>query len=188
MGVSGITPLPPRKLREQRPWAAVTLEEDRLVLTLSGWRQLWAMKRKVEMPFEYIIAVEHDPEVYTKIQTRVRLTRRTGTRLFRVGAYHGWMGWSFWSCGTARNAVVVETIGTQFRWLVVEVPEPLKLVRSIREATGMKEPSKPARRKATPETRRRLRPIAGGGLPSTGEAAPVPDPEAAEAASHEDRQ
>jgi hypothetical protein len=144
-GLAPIRPLPPRGDKDQKPWADVSPRDEAIVVTLSGWRLVFAMKRKVVLPYANIVAIEHDPDVYHHVQTRVRLTRRTGNKMFRIGAYHGFSGWSFWSCGIGRNAVVFETTGVQYRYVVVEMPDPQQLARNLRQEVGLT--AKPPERK-----------------------------------------
>jgi hypothetical protein len=138
----------------------VAVEEENIVVMLSGWRKVWAVKNRVVIPFDSVVRIDHDSAVYTLIQAKIRSSRRTGSRVFRVGAYHGLMGWSFWSCGTGRNAIVIETSGQQYRYVVVEMPDPLRLVRSLRQAAGVtpQQRQAPQKRSTAPTNRRREQP------------------------------
>jgi hypothetical protein len=50
--------------------------------------------------------------------------------------YHGIDGWSFWSIGMGRNAVLIECSGERFRYVVIEVADPVATVREIRGAAS----------------------------------------------------
>lgn len=132
-------PLPPRSGKLAKVWGMLEVEGDMVVVRLEGWRVLWATKKTLRVPLSAVTAVEHDPLVYQRVSTRLRRRSRwlRSGSLFKVGAYHGLDGWSFWACGMARNAVVVETSGTRYRFVVVEVADPAAVVGALREAAGI---------------------------------------------------
>ena len=69
-------------------------------------------------------------------KTGFRQWRKHGQGVWRVGIYHGLDGWSFWSIGVGRNAVLIECSGERFRYVVVEVADAAETVREIRTAAG----------------------------------------------------
>ena len=119
-------------------WATVTVDGDSLVVRLQGWRAIWAAKRTLRVPMASGVRVEHDPGAYAHIKTKLRNTRRVRSTTFKLGAQHSVDGWSFWACGLARNAVVVETSGTRYRFIVAEVADPVSVVRIVRKAARIK--------------------------------------------------
>lgn len=118
-------------------WGEVHVQGDAVVVRLSGWRAIWAMQRKLRLPLEGIVNVAHDPDVYQRVSTRLRRSARARTTMFKLGSQHGSDGWSFWSCGYARNAVLIEVRGVRYRFVIIEVESPAAVVQSIREATGL---------------------------------------------------
>lgn len=118
--------------RPPRTWGELAVEGDRLVLRLSSWRAILALKRKLSVPLSAVVSVRHDP--VAREHVRAKLRRRAGrSGLVRLGAYHSQEGWSFWAIGIGRNAVVVETEGVRYRYVVVEVEDPKSTVELIRE-------------------------------------------------------
>ncbi|MFZ0173351.1 MAG: hypothetical protein WAL04_16845 [Acidimicrobiales bacterium] len=113
------------------------VEGDSLVVRLTGWRMIWALQRGLRVPLSSVVAVTHDPAAYQHVSRRLRQARRARTTLFKVGAQHGRDGWSFWACGFARNAVLVETTGVRYRFLVVEVADPDAVAETVRSAAGL---------------------------------------------------
>lgn len=118
-------------------WARVAIEGDQLVVRLDGWRAVWAVKRTLRLPVSSVVKVSVDSGAYQQISTRLRKSRRPPSLLFKLGSQHGYDGWSFWASGWGRNTVVVETTGVRYRFLVVEVSDPTRLVRTLREAAGL---------------------------------------------------
>ncbi|MGO9559198.1 MAG: hypothetical protein ACLPQS_05075 [Acidimicrobiales bacterium] len=147
----GPTPIPPRRAHPPRVWGSLVVEGDQVVVKLNGWRSLMAVKRTLAIPLSTVIAVSHDPSA--RLHVRTRLRKRGGrTGVFRIGAYHSPDGWSFWSVGLARHAVVVEASGARYRFLVVEVADPASTLEMIRLAAGLDTAATDAFRQEHPST------------------------------------
>jgi hypothetical protein len=173
--------------RPPKEWARVQVSDSVLVIRLAGWRAVWATTRTLRIPTGAVVAVAHDPAAHQRVNTRLRKTRGSRTALFKLGAHHGRVGWSFWACGLARNAVVIETSGVRYRFVVVEVANPKGVVEAVRQGAGIAPPS-PARaptvrpitaarrlrRDADEAAGERGRPLRGGSGPRT--TGPVPSP------------
>lgn len=129
-----LPPLPSR--RPPHVWGSLRVEGDDVVVHLQGWRAALAVKRRLTIPLSAVVRVSHDPLARSNV--RAKLRRRAGrSGLFRVGAYHSLQGWSFWSIGLGRNAVVVEASGARYRFLVIEVADPAATVAELRRAAGL---------------------------------------------------
>ena len=159
MGILGGRPLddagpaaPLDRSSRQPPkvWGALRVEGDAVVVTLSGWRAVWAVQRRLRIPVGVITGVTHEPAVYVIVSTKLRKNRRARSTTFKLGSQHGREGWSFWACGYGRNAVLIETAGFRYRYVVVEVAEPAASVRAIAQASGLAPPPPPP---PTPRTR-----------------------------------
>jgi hypothetical protein len=126
--------------RGRRPpavWGNISVEDDLMVVKLSGWRSVWAVTRGIKVPLECIVAVDHDPGVYSRVPTKARMITKQRSGVIKLGAYHSRDGWSFWACGLGRNAVVIDTKDFRYATVVVEVENPVATVRTLREAAGL---------------------------------------------------
>jgi hypothetical protein len=147
----GPTPIPPRREHPPKVWGSIDVEGDEVVVRLKGWRSLMAVKRRLAVPLSAVLAVTHDPSA--RLHVRTRLRKRGGrTGVFRVGMYHSPDGWSFWSVGLARNAVVVEASGARYRFFVVEVADPASTLEIICQAAGLNAARPDAFRQEHPST------------------------------------
>jgi hypothetical protein len=126
--------------RPPKVWARVEVADEVLVIRLAGWRAVWATQRSLRIPLEAVVAVAHDPAAHQRVNTRLRKIRGSRTALFKLGAHHGRVGWTFWACGLARNAVVIETTGVRYRFVVVEVANPKRVVAAVRLGAGILPP------------------------------------------------
>jgi hypothetical protein len=111
------------------------------VIRLSRWRKLFATRAEIKIPLSSISRIEHDPGVRAHVRTGLRKPRRHGGGLWRLGVYHGLDGWSFWSIGIGRNAVLIEAAGERFRYVVIEVADPAQTVREVRAALERVQPA-----------------------------------------------
>ncbi len=116
------------------------MEGDEVVVRLSGWRRLLATSSGFSFPLAAVVRVEHDPLARAHVRSGLRNWRRHGQGVWRMGVYHGFDGWSFWSMGVGRNAVLIECFGERFRYVVVEVADPAATVREIRSAAALVRP------------------------------------------------
>ena len=109
---------------------------DEVVVRLKGWRRVLATRSEVRFSLESVTRVEHDPLARAHVRSGLRNWHRHGQGIWRIGIYHGIDGWSFWSIGIGRNAVLMECSGERFRYVVVEVADPGPTVGEIRAAAG----------------------------------------------------
>jgi len=112
------------------------VEDDCVVVRISGWRKVLATKGSLRFPLASIVRIDHDPLARARVKIGFRQWRRHGQGVWRVGVYHGLDGWSFWSIGVGRNAVLIECTGERFRFVVVEVEDAARTVREIRTAAA----------------------------------------------------
>ena len=126
----------PGASKPPRIWGELVVDGDRVVVRLSGWRRVLATKSVVGFPLASIARIEHDPLARAHVRSGLRNWKRHGQGLWRIGVYHGIDGWSFWSIGLGRNAVLVECSGQRFRYVVIEVADPVATVRVIRASAA----------------------------------------------------
>ncbi len=115
-------------------WGECEVEGDGVVVRLHGWRRLLATKGTIRFPLASVVRVDHDPFARAHVKTGLRQWRKHGQGVWRVGTYHGLDGWSFWSIGLGRNAVLIECSGERLRYVVIEVADAERTVREIRLA------------------------------------------------------
>ena len=101
-------------------------KRTRVVVRLSGWRRR-PRHRSAELRFP--LGVDRRASSTTRSPVRTCAAgsaswRKHGQGFWRLGIYHGLDGWSFWSIGLGRNAVLIECSGERFRYVVVEVADP----------------------------------------------------------------
>jgi hypothetical protein len=137
--MSGFEPTATGAPSSRRPpmvWGACRVEGSEVVVRVSGWRRALATRSTLRFPLASIVRIDHDPLARAHVKTGFRQWRKHGSGVWRVGVYHGLDGWSFWSIGLGRNAVLIECSGQRFRYVVIEVADAAQTVREIRTAAG----------------------------------------------------
>jgi hypothetical protein len=117
-------------------WGELLVEGDQVAVQLRGWRRVVSTKSGFRFSLASISRIEHDPLVRAHVRSGLRNWKRHGQGLWRIGVYHGIDGWSFWSIGMGRNAVLIECSGERFRYVVIEVADPVATVREISAAAA----------------------------------------------------
>lgn len=105
-----------------------------MVVRVPGWRSLLAVRRRLELPLDAVVSVVHDPRAREHVAVSNWQTRRHRSGLWRYGTYHCFQGWSFWSIGMGRNAVVLTLSRGRYRYVVVEVADPAETVQAVEGA------------------------------------------------------
>lgn len=131
-----ISPIPGRRERPPHVWGTITVEDSEVVARVEGWRAVLATKRRLRIPLDKVVRVTHDPAPRSSVRAKLR-RRAARTGLYRLGVYHSMDGWSFWSIGLGRNAVIIETSGARYRFVIIEVADPRATVALVRGAAGL---------------------------------------------------
>lgn len=129
-----VSDTPTGQQRDPKVWADCHLEGDEVVIALSGWRKVLATRAPVRFPVTSVARVERDPMARAHVRIGFHQWRRHGGGLWRVGVYHGVDGWSLWSMGIGRNAVLFRCKGEHFRYVIVEIADPELTIREVRAA------------------------------------------------------
>ena len=113
--------------------ARIETAGDRLVVTLEGWGQVWALKRRIEVPLASVRAatVNRDPDL------KPHGFRAPGSYVpgvIAAGTYRKRGAKEFWSVRDALKAVVIDLAGAEYDQLVVQVPDPHATAAEIQRA------------------------------------------------------
>jgi hypothetical protein len=110
----------------------------------TGWHRLWSLRREIDVPYEQIAEVSHDPAFARNGPEGLRFP---GTNLF--GSYIAGTYWKFWdtprvrSFWVRRHAESCITLRLQGHWfdvICVEVDDPEREVARIRDAIADQAP------------------------------------------------
>jgi hypothetical protein len=114
--------------------ATVTVERDRLVVRLSGWESVWALRRHIDVPLQSVISANAGT-VHSKLPRGIRAPGTFVPKLITAGSY--WrksVGWAFWSVRDETKAVDIRLRDTRFIRIVVQVDDPFGTAAMIEAA------------------------------------------------------
>ena len=113
--------------------AEIEVSEGTLIIHLRGWKAVWALRRRVEVPLTGVRGARVGPAA----ARAPRGLRAPGTYLPRVitaGTFWRKSGRDFWSVRDSVKAVVAELAGTSFSRLIAQVDDPPGTVAAIAAA------------------------------------------------------
>ena len=115
----------------------ISIENDKLIIVLSGMDKLWALKSRLEIPVGNISSVRTDPEITAKQgHTGLKITgARLGERMI-AGSFSQHGDSVFWDVHNPDNAIVIELHDEKYAELILEVEDPEATVAAIQSAIG----------------------------------------------------
>lgn len=122
--------------------ALISIENDRLVVTLRGIRKVATFRSHLTYPLSDVRGVTLDPEMSTGWSGLRKTHEWPGRRVVGTNFYGRYLGGTFrqggervfWDVARAEKAVVISLSGQHFRRLIVEVEDPEQTVRLIEGA------------------------------------------------------
>lgn len=114
----------------------------------TGLHRLWALRRRVDVPYERIVAVRHDPALARNGPEGIRFPGTSVPGVYIAGTF--WKFWdrprvrSFWVRQRAERCVTLELRGHRYDYLCVEVGDPTGEVARIEAALADRLPADPA--------------------------------------------
>ncbi|MEO3977874.1 hypothetical protein [Streptomyces sp. CAU 1734] len=113
--------------------AQVSIDGDRLVVTMEGLDRVWALKSAVTVPLAHVRGATADPGI-VRGRKGVRAPGTHFPGVITAGTFHTREGRVFWAVRDAAKAVVIELTGERYARLVVQVDDPRATVALIEQA------------------------------------------------------
>lgn len=104
----------------------------------TGWHRAWSLRRRIDVPYEQVVSVTHDPAFARNGPVGIRFP---GTNVF--GSYIAGTYWKFWDTPRVRSfwvrrhaerCITLELHGHRFDVVCVEVGDPEREVARIQHA------------------------------------------------------
>jgi hypothetical protein len=113
--------------------AQIEIEGQTLVVRLTGFHKLWALKDRIEAPLKHVTRVEANVDDLGGPKG-MRLPGSHFPGLITAGSYRGKNGWDFWDVRRPEKVIVIHLSGERYNRLIVEVADPAAAAAMI-EAT-----------------------------------------------------
>lgn len=114
--------------------AKVDITDDLLVVNVTGWDRVWALKSRLEIPLAHVAGARVTPGVRMSWKTlRLGGTMFPGViaagRFYELGC-----GLVFWDVRDPEQAITIKLRDERYQQLVIEVDDPPETVERIRQA------------------------------------------------------
>jgi hypothetical protein len=109
----------------------VSTSDDKLVVDIKGWDQVWALKRRLE------VALDHITDIRAATDEVPRGVRIPGTHfpgVIAAGTFYDMGEKVFWAVHDSRRAIAIDLHDEDYSMLVLEVADPDATIRDIRRA------------------------------------------------------
>lgn len=117
----------------------VTIEilDDTLVLEVQGLHQLWALKRRMEIPVSNIVQVYAEPSTTLGWWKGFRAPGTHIPGYFVAGTFYQNGKRIFWDVRHPKNTIIIDLRDERYNQLIVEVENPKDTVKEIRASLTM---------------------------------------------------
>ena len=112
----------------------ISIVEDELHLEVQGWDKLWAFKSRVSIPLSHVRGVRADPEVGRGCWHGIRAPGTQLPGVITAGTFYQQGKRVFWDVHQPENTVVLDLEDERYDQLIVEVADPVGVVRQIETA------------------------------------------------------
>lgn len=113
--------------------AEIAIVDDTLIVHVTGWDRLWALKRRLEIPMAHVLGATRDPETARK-PIGLRAPGTYLPRLITAGTWRRRVGNVFWDVHDPERVIVIDLADEPYATLVVEVADPAATVAAIEAA------------------------------------------------------
>ena len=110
----------------------IDIENGVATFRITGLHKLWALKSRIVVPVQDIVAVEGPEAVSRWAGWRIAGTWLPG--VLTAGTFRQDGGWTFWDVSQPHAAIVLTLRGHWYSRLIVEVAQPEDARRRLREA------------------------------------------------------
>ncbi len=113
--------------------AEIEIKGDKLVVHMTGFHKVMALKSQLEIPLSHVRSVETDsPIVHEDVGFKLPGAYLPG--VITAGSYLKKGQWSFWDVHDPKKAIVIHLEDEHFTNVVVEVADPEATAAAIRQA------------------------------------------------------
>ena len=115
--------------------ARIRTTDEALVVELTGLRPLWALKRRIVVPWQHVRGATVDPGAFAEPKG-IRAPGLHVPGYAAIGTFRRKGERTFWEVRDQQRAVVVELTGEPYARLVLEVADPRGTVDAINAAAA----------------------------------------------------
>ncbi len=111
---------------------SIDIEDGVATFRITGLHKLWALKSRIVVPVQDIVAVDGSETVPRSAGWRIAGTSMPG--VITAGTFRKDGGWSFWDVAQPHAAIVLTLHGHWYSRLIIEVARPDEARRLLTQA------------------------------------------------------
>ena len=109
----------------------ISVIEDALHLEVQGWDKLWALKSRLTIPLAHVLGVRADPAIARGWWHGIRAPGTQVPGVITAGTFYQQGKRVFWDVHQPENTIVLDLEDERYDQLIVEVADPVAVVRQI---------------------------------------------------------
>ncbi|MFI2209242.1 hypothetical protein [Streptomyces sp. NPDC020141] len=113
--------------------AQVGIDGGRLIVEMTGFDRVWALKKRLDIPLDHVRGATADPGA-AREPKGIRAAGTHFPRFITSGTFYHRGERMFWDVRDASKAVVIELTGERYARLIVQVADPRATVALIEGA------------------------------------------------------
>jgi hypothetical protein len=102
-----------------------------LIVDMKGWDQVWALKRRLEIPLDHVTGVRAATD---EVPRGIRIPGTHVPGVIAAGTFYDMGEKAFWAVHDSEKAIAIDLHDEDYSMLVLEVPDPVATIYDIRRA------------------------------------------------------
>jgi hypothetical protein len=111
----------------------VSTSDDKLVVEIKGWDQVWAMKRRLEISLDHVTGIRAATD---EVPRGVRIPGTHVPGVIAAGTFYDMGEKVFWAVHDSERAIAIDLHDEDYSMLVLEVADPDATIREIERAVA----------------------------------------------------
>lgn len=113
----------------------VSVENSNLVMRVSGFSKLLTFKNEISVPIKHVRGITADPGAFD-MPRGIRSPGISVPGVVYAGTFYHEGDKVFWDVHNPAKTVVIELEGEDFKRFIVEVEDPLQVVKTLERSIG----------------------------------------------------
>jgi hypothetical protein len=109
----------------------VSTSDNTLIVEIKGWDQVWALKRRLEIPLEHVTGIR---AVTDEVPRGIRIPGTHVPGVIAAGTFYDMGEKVFWAVHDSERAIAIDLQDEDYSMLILEVADPDATIYDIRRA------------------------------------------------------
>jgi hypothetical protein len=109
----------------------VSTSDDTLIIEIKGWDQVWALKRRLDIPLNHVTRIRGAAD---EIPRGIRIPGTHLPGVIAAGTFYDGGEKAFWAVHNSERAIAIDLHDEEYSMLVLEVADPDATIQDIERA------------------------------------------------------